>query len=64
MKEAGVVALVGSSKNFQQARVGQCAVGDAAEFSVILRAAVLADAKENEAVDGFLGNFVYLFERC
>ena len=54
MKQHRVVALVGGAEEFQQARVSLVAVGDAAEFSIILGAAILTDAQENETVDGFL----------
>jgi hypothetical protein len=58
VEEAGVVALVGGAEESISVLVGLRAVGHAAEFPVVFGTAILADAKEDEAVDGFLNGEV------
>ena len=60
VKEAGVVTVVGMLEEGEQALIDVGAVGLAAELLVGFDAAVLADAQENEAVDGDLDGVVEL----
>ena len=60
MEEAGVVSFVGKLEEVAELRIDAGLLSQRAQLAVAFKAAIFADAQEDDAVDGSLDGKVHL----